>query len=145
MRINPHQRTANFRAEDISRPLSLQIASVREVAFGTQEKKYVVDFVNEARSLVLNQTNLQSLCGFFGDDTDKWIGGRVELFTQMTSFNGTPVPGIRVRRPMNSFVQGPFVTMTSPSPDPAFLGPDSNLTSLPQIRSPRIQLDNPAA
>ena len=65
------------------------------------EMKWCLTFQELDKPLVLNFTNIQlcqQICN--ADDTDRWLGQRVVLFTDPTiSYQGKIVGGIRMRKP----------------------------------------------
>jgi hypothetical protein len=48
------------------------------------------------RELVLNKGNATALQTAYGDDSDDWLGKPIELWAEMTSFQGKNMPGIRL-------------------------------------------------
>lgn len=63
------------------------------------DHKPVLYFTGKDRGLVLNKTNANNIVAAFGDDTDGWHGGEIELFPTMVDFQGKSVPAVRVRVP----------------------------------------------
>lgn len=61
--------------------------------------KLVVSFVGKPKKLTLNKTNAGFLQSALGDETEKWAGQQVMLFTQPVMYQGTLHNGIRVRLP----------------------------------------------
>jgi hypothetical protein len=49
------------------------------------------------KGLVLNKTNANNIAAVYGDDTDDWIGGGIQLFPTMVDYQGRSVEAIRVR------------------------------------------------
>jgi hypothetical protein len=61
------------------------------------ERKLIVFFVGKDKGLVLNKTNAMMISSLLGaDDTDDWIGRRIILRPDMTTFQGKPVQCVRV-------------------------------------------------
>ncbi len=94
-----------FKATEFgSKPLTLTIHSCSiEVIQG--EEKYVVEFVEDQRRLVLNATNGRAIAAIHGDEMDDWPGCTVTLIPATAKNpndpNGDPVPAIRVQAPTN--------------------------------------------
>lgn len=63
------------------------------------DTKPVVYFQGKDKGLVLNKTNANAIAAGYGDDTNDWSGGELELFTVMTDFQGRPVEAVRCRIP----------------------------------------------
>lgn len=63
------------------------------------DHKPIVYFVGKNKGLVLNKTNATVIAASYGDDTDGWIGGIVELFATKTLFQGKMVDALRVLVP----------------------------------------------
>ncbi|MCA9169687.1 MAG: hypothetical protein KDB23_18565 [Planctomycetales bacterium] len=87
-----------LKAADVPRPVIATVTALRQEAMPDGELKWVVMF-KEIRSLVLNKTNANAMSEFLGDDSDAWVGRRVELFAASTFMSGKSVPCIRVRQP----------------------------------------------
>ena len=52
------------------------------------------------RGLILNKTNALSLVDITGsDDSDEWVGQRVEIYATRVPFQGKMVNALRLRRP----------------------------------------------
>ena len=102
MRISTAFPSKYLKATDIpnGRELNLQIDSVlMEVMEQSNEEKPVLSFIGKQKGLVLNVTNSNTVSDIYGDDTDKWHGKPVVLFTSTTSFNGRNVACLRLRAP----------------------------------------------
>jgi hypothetical protein len=59
------------------------------------EEKIVLHFEGDAKPMVLNRTNWDTLEEAFGD-SDDWTGHRVKIRTARTQFQGKHVDGIRL-------------------------------------------------
>ena len=84
-----------FKASDFVAPRTMTIEKVAVVNF-KDGRKMVVKFVDEVRLLVLNKTNAFTLSDAFGDETDHWIGKKIQLGTTDVFYNGQVVTGICV-------------------------------------------------
>ena len=61
------------------------------------EDKYVMWFEGKTKGLILNKTNGQAVGQLYGDETDNWMGKRVQLYvTQVRAF-GAIHDAIRIR------------------------------------------------
>jgi hypothetical protein len=76
----------------------------------------VIYFENKDSGLVLNKTNGAVLGDLFGQDTNAWLGQRVQLYVETVQFKGAPTKGVRLRAVPVQAVAPP------PPPPPASLG-----------------------
>jgi hypothetical protein len=60
------------------------------------EQKVIVEFEEVDKGLVCNKTNATTIAGLYGDDTDDWIGQKVQLYAKDVEFQGKMTRGIRV-------------------------------------------------
>jgi len=91
-----------LKAADFTQEKALRIKSVTAelVRSGTtQEQKLIVWFTNHEKGLVLNKTNLRTLLGTFGDNTEMWKGKVIVLYPTQTDFSGKLVGALRIRIP----------------------------------------------
>jgi len=66
---------------------------------GEDKQKVVLQF-NLGKPFVLNMTNYDAVADALGtDETDNWIGGKVELYPTTTPMGGKIVDCIRIRKP----------------------------------------------
>jgi len=76
------------------------IGEMRQEEVGEEQKqKWVLYFKGKEKGLVLNQTNTFAIADTYGEP-DNWEGKPVELYTVMTTLNGKPCKGLRVRTPV---------------------------------------------
>ena len=62
------------------------------------EYKFVIQFKEFSKPMVLNSTNIKRLGKALGDDTDDWTGGQVVLYVDHDiEFGGNIVGGLRIR------------------------------------------------
>lgn len=89
--------TAEVTAEG---PVMVTIVSVDLVKVGQDTiPSPVLAFEEISPRLRLNKSNAKSLIEIFGTaETDRWIGGRVELYSIDTEYQGQPVKGLRIRK-----------------------------------------------
>jgi hypothetical protein len=93
-----------LKASDLGgKPVVVTIKDARfEILKGTDGKeqgKVVLYFNKTKKTLPLNRVNWDSVADILGDDTDDWIGGKIELYPTTTEMAGKTVPCIRVRQP----------------------------------------------
>ena len=95
------------------------------------ENKPVLYFQGASKGMVLNKTNAEQIAMYYGDDTDKWAGQSLILFTMMVPFNGQNVPAVRVRAPAQS---APAAPAGNHIPDPL---------AGPPINQQQVESENP--
>jgi hypothetical protein len=61
-----------------------------------KEDKPVLYFEGDVKPIVLNGTNWDRLEYTFGD-SDNWPGNKVTLYSELVSFQGKSMPGVRLR------------------------------------------------
>ncbi len=67
---------------------------------GKQQLKTVLYFVGEKKSLPLNRTNWDAVCGLTGEeDIMNWAGHKIELFPTTVEMAGNKVEAVRIRKP----------------------------------------------
>jgi hypothetical protein len=94
-----------FKAADLNgKPIDVTIKSATVEALknmqGVNEDKLVLGFANQKMYLVVNRTNYDSIAELHGDDTDGWVGKRVQLYPDKASVGGKRVDAVRVRAPI---------------------------------------------
>lgn len=80
------------------RVAKLKISDVRSEMIGS-DQKLVMFFQGKERGMVLNKTNARTIADVYGNDTDQWQGGEIEVFSMKVDFQGRMVDGLRVRVP----------------------------------------------
>lgn len=73
------------------------IDSVFESELQDGQKKLCIRFKDIEDSLILNQTNLRTLTGAFGDDSDNWINQKVEIRIVNVTYEGELTKGIQLK------------------------------------------------
>lgn len=73
------------------------IESVELKTMPDKTVKLDIGFVGKDKHLLANKTNSKRIAHMFGDETEDWLGKRVQLYTEMVDFQGTVVDAIRVR------------------------------------------------
>ena len=95
------------------REITATISEVKMEDVGDDHKP-VVYFRGAQKGLVLNKTNGYSIGDIYGDDTDNWIGRKITLFPDKTSYQGKRVDCVRVKGPSDNGTQ----QSAPPSPPP---------------------------
>ena len=95
-----------------------------------EELKWVLDFVEADKPLVLNNTNAQIIAQIVkSEETDDWAGHQIVLYDDPNvSFGGKLVGGIRVRAPRKP------APKPAPAPGPAATQPARRLA--PPVTAP---------
>ncbi|HEC61932.1 MAG TPA: hypothetical protein ENI27_06715 [bacterium] len=88
-------------ADLMGSPKTFTMVSVSVEKVG-DDTKPVVHFQEDARGLVLNKTNANTISDVYGRETDDWTGKKIELYPHTTEFQGHMVPCIRVRKPQQA-------------------------------------------
>jgi hypothetical protein len=63
-------------------------------------KKLGVFFEGKELGVCLNKTNLRVLADAFGMDTQAWTGCVVEVYAEKVDYQGSLVPGMKIRIPV---------------------------------------------
>jgi hypothetical protein len=94
MKMNKYAGTAFIKVDGFGGPKCKTIENVEEGNYGMP----VITF-SDGKRLSLNKTNTNTLIELFGDDSDDWVGQRIELYVGPLRYQGTETDGIKVRRP----------------------------------------------
>jgi hypothetical protein len=93
----------HLKQADVPSPIVATIAGVEMRDVGSEdnaETKPVMDFKEDIKSLVLNVTNITTLEMLYGDDSDNWVGQKIEVYADPNiMYAGKRVGGLRVREP----------------------------------------------
>ncbi len=104
MNINDMLPSKHLKAWDLQgREPVVTIAAVRHIPLGkSREKKWVLDFVGKTKYLILNATMLHAMAGIGGDESDRWVGVVVQLYTDTAKNVQTQQPGpvVRIKAPV---------------------------------------------
>ncbi len=86
-----------LRADDLEgdTPVTMKSLGLEEI---NDEKKPVLYFGEQAKGLVLNKTNGNSIASLHGNETDDWPGKKIILYATEVDFRGEIVDAIRVRK-----------------------------------------------
>lgn len=111
MRIGDAFPSKYLKAADLQgRHVRLQIAKVQVEDIGDDAAKPIVYFQGKTKGLVLNRTNAQTIADAYGDDTDRWNGAEVELFSTKVLFQSRMVDAIRINIPPQQRAPAPAPT-----------------------------------
>lgn len=87
--------------------------------------------------LVLNKTNFETIAAAYGRQSGGWIGKQIEVYPDITMFNGKPVEGVRVR------VQRP-AALAAATPSNV-VAPRSSTTALAPQGGPTVAAPSPSS
>lgn len=90
--------------------------------------KPIIYFHGRQKGLACNKTNAMMIASLYGDETDNWIGQKVELYEAQVMFDNKFVPAIRV--------QAPPPSMPAHEGRSVHTAPDVNAPPPPQFQSP---------
>lgn len=74
---------------DHGQPVTVTVKMVDAIEFDGQGEKFVLEFLETDKKLILNRTNLKTMAAAFGNQTSGWHGQKVVL-TVGPAFNGNP-------------------------------------------------------
>lgn len=119
MRMSDAFPSDYLRAGDLrDQSVKVVIADVKMETIGDDHKP-VVYFEGKQKGLVLNKTNGSMIATVYGDDTDNWTGGEIEMYPTMVDFQGRSVAAIRVRIPPRKPAARPATPPVAPPPSVA--------------------------
>lgn len=105
MNVNELSQSNYLKKEDCMPPLTVTISGLTNENMAKdgqpEEKKYVLQFMEAIKPMVLNITNGQLIALVTGsEETDDWIGKKITLYNDPSiSFGGKLTGGIRVQIP----------------------------------------------
>lgn len=109
-----------LKATDIgeSAPI-VTIANVVQESVGqNKDVRFVAYFEGKQKGCVLNKTNCKAVAAIANsNDTDDWVGVKVQLFVAHVEFQGETVEAIRIRAPK---------AKVAPKPKPVEPEPDAD-------------------
>jgi hypothetical protein len=96
--INSFFQSKYLKASDIvgGKQVTLTILRVGPEMFQDGTTKLVVGFQGVSKKMILNKTNCLAIAKVLGDDTDRWIHGKITLMSMPVSFQSRSVDAIRV-------------------------------------------------
>jgi hypothetical protein len=87
-------------ATDLKKPFTAVVEEINKQDFARQgerqKMKVVLHLKGVKKPIVVNKTNALSLSEQFGKDFDEWIGKRVTVKAEPTTFGGKRVQGLRL-------------------------------------------------
>jgi hypothetical protein len=87
-------------ASDLKKPFTSVIEEVDKQDFARQGErqkiKVVLHLKGVRKPIIVNKTNALNLSEQYGKDFDEWVGKRVRVQAERTSFGGKPVMGLRL-------------------------------------------------
>ena len=87
-----------LRTADVTEPFEAKIKHVTFEEMPDGKMKPVAYVTGREPGFVLNITNCEALAQLTGsDETEKWIGAHVTIFTEQTRFGGKATQGLRLR------------------------------------------------
>lgn len=99
MRISTAFPSTYLRASDLQgRTIKVNIDKVVIEDIG-DDRKPILYFEGKEKGMVMNKTNANTISAAYGDDTDDWQGGELEMFPTKVDFQGKQVDAIRVKIP----------------------------------------------
>lgn len=108
-----------LKAADLNKAVMVTIADVTVEKIGDDEKP-VLHFKGTNKRLALNKTNAAIIAEVLqSDETDDWIGRKIQLYPTKTEYQGKRVPCIRVSDQLPAQQQArPQAPPPQPDPEP---------------------------
>lgn len=126
-----------------ARPV-VTIASVSMEEVG-DDKLPVVRMVGKDKAWVINRTNASMIAEIAGtNETEHWIGVRVQLYATKTDFGGKRVDCIRCEKPAASFATAPINAPRAPLPPMPAPLPAVTTGQWSQVAAPASSFLSPA-
>lgn len=97
--INSFFPSSYLRAADLPQPRILTMTDVVSETFDDGTSKPCVGFQEIQQRLGLNKTNANSISQLYGGATEGWAGKQIEVYQDMTHFQGRSMQCVRVRAP----------------------------------------------
>lgn len=105
MNINQLSESKYLKKDDVMTPIQVTISGLTHENLAREgevpDMKYVLQFSEAIKPLVLNMTNAQLIAHITGqEDTDNWTGAKITLYNDPSvSFGGKLTGGVRVQVP----------------------------------------------
>ena len=125
-------------------PAVWTVVGVTQQQVGT-DQKIVVQFREHQKGLGLNKTNLRAIAQAYGTNAQAWIGRQLELFKDVTFFQGRQTPCIRVRIPAAPLQQPQAAMMQPPQPAQPYQPQPAQLMTGPAPQQPLGVIGSPGA
>lgn len=88
---------------DVEKPMIVTLKNVELTDVspnGAGEMKWVIEFKELPKPMVLNSTNIKRIAKAHGDDSDGWTGKQMVIYVdEDVEFGGEIVGGLRLRAP----------------------------------------------
>jgi len=102
MYINEMIPSKYLKQEDVDGDTPVTVVALKKTNVArddeTPELKWVIQFSEFEKPMVLNSTNLKRLFKALGDNSDDWVGGKVILFVdENVEYAGKITGGLRLR------------------------------------------------
>ena len=102
MRIDDMLPSKYLKQSDVDGEVVVTVTAVKKVNVARDDEaaeyKYVIQFAEFEKPMVLNATNTKRLFKALGDDTDDWIEGRMILFVDdNVEYAGNVTGGLRLK------------------------------------------------
>ncbi len=112
MKLNEMLESNYLKQADFPTPKVVTVESMEKKNLAapgeTPEYKWTVKFVNVAKPMACNSTNLKRLFKYCGPDSDDWPGKKVMVYTDPdVEYKGEIVGGLRIRQAPSTSVQAP--------------------------------------
>ena len=99
MRMSDAFPSKYLKADDLNgREVKVIIERVEKQEINGEEKP-VIFFRGKRQGLICNKTNAKIVVQALGDETDKWCGLEIILYSTTVDFQGKSTPTIRVKPP----------------------------------------------
>lgn len=99
MKLNEAYPSKYISAADLQgREPTVVIATVDLETIG-DSRKLVLTFQGKKKAMVCNKTNADRIGYMYGDETDEWIGREIVLYSELVTYGGKTVEGLRVKPP----------------------------------------------
>lgn len=122
-----------FKGDDLEEPLIVTISEVGIEEFesrnapGKKERKVSLKFEEEDKGVILNVGMRNIVSGFYGYDTDEWIGKRIKLIqSPFTSDKGETSMVVRIHPKMPVTTAKPATKQTAKPADQDGFDPDAD-------------------
>ena len=102
MKLNDMLPSKYLKQSDVDGEVVVTVTAVKRVNVARDDEaaeyKYVIQFAEYEKPMVLNATNTKRLFKSLGSDTEDWIGGKMILFVdENVEYAGQPTGGLRLK------------------------------------------------
>ena len=122
MKINEMIPSKYLKQEDVDGEVVVTVTALKKTNVARDddppEMKWVIQYAEFDKPMVLNTTNKKRLFKALGDDTDDWIGGKMILFVDdNVEYEGKTTGGLRLKPLPPASRPSRRVAVTGPSGD----------------------------